>query len=49
MRDSDQRQAGMIEVTPAMVEAGVWALEDSRDSSSAFVAKSVFEAMIAKA
>lgn len=43
---TEPRDRPVIELTPAMIEAGVWALLDSRGSSPAFQAKSVFEAMI---
>lgn len=45
MSESDQRQAD-IQVTDAMVEAGIAALTDAAGSSSAFQAISVYEAMI---
>jgi hypothetical protein len=41
-----ERDRSAIEITPAMIEAGVTALEGTQDSSSVWQAKSVFEAMI---
>lgn len=43
---SNERDRPVIEVTPAMVEAGVMALEGTEDSSSPSQAKSVFQAML---
>ena len=42
----DSGQADAIEITPAMIEAGVGALADNCDASSIFQATMVFEAML---
>lgn len=49
MCESEQRQADAYEfvVTPEMVQAGVEALSDSHETSSAYQATAVFEAMLA--
>ena len=41
----DSRQAGAIEITPEMIEAGISALVDHEHSSPAFLAELIFRAM----
>ena len=48
MCDADSRQAGAIEITPAMIEAGVARLREVQDADtgSAYAAEEVFAAML---